>query len=76
MFKITITETKTVRKVFPKQWTLIGSEENRVMGYAPEVETIGETKDDIYTQAVDEMDVLAVIAAVNGASFNRVKVNP
>ena len=62
-FKITIEETKDVRKTIGKKWEIVGKDGER--GYTPEVETITTERQDIYIQIVDELDLIAVIEAVN-----------
>ena len=68
-FEITIRETKTVRKIRPKQWTLIGPEHSAEYGNTPEVETLITETDEIYSQVVEELDLLAVILAANQKSI-------
>jgi tetrahydromethanopterin S-methyltransferase subunit A len=63
MFKITIEETKDVRKTIGKQWEIVGKDGER--GYTPEVETIVTERTEIYRQIVDDLDLIAVIDAVN-----------
>lgn len=70
MFKVTITETKEVRKVLPKVWTQGASEDGSRYGYAPEIETLVIETKEIYMQQVESMDMLAVIAAVNSVPYD------
>ncbi len=62
-FKITIEETRDVRKTIGKQWEIVGKDGER--GYTPEVETITTERTEIYRQVVDDLDLIAVIEAVN-----------
>jgi hypothetical protein len=84
-YEITITETRTVKKVLPKQWKVIGTKEvernlgfyegrideprtrtEEVYGYTPEVETVQQESREVLKQEVDELDLKAVIIAING----------
>lgn len=77
MFKITIEETRAVRDTIGKRWEKVGQEEktNRegtdtyladVMGYTPEVDTVCNEVRTVLLQEVGELDLKAVIRAVNG----------
>lgn len=73
MFKITIEETRTVVKTVGKEWAIVdqvpitdgGEVLKNVMGYTPLIEKpVPETKE-IYAQTVEELDLHAVIRAIN-----------
>jgi hypothetical protein len=64
-YKITIERTQTVKKTVGKQWKLCGTAENSQYDYTPEVETLREETEKIYEQTVDELNLIAVISAVN-----------
>jgi hypothetical protein len=79
MFKITIEETRPIQKRVGKQWKIVGQEEKPftqidregtytadVYGYTPEVETVIDETRTVLAQKVDELDLKAVIAAING----------
>jgi hypothetical protein len=77
MFRITIEETLPVTKTIGKRWEKVGQKEevNRegtdtyladVMGYTPEVETVVDETFTRLVQEVDELDLKAVITAING----------
>jgi len=67
MFKITIEETKEVRKIKPKDWVEGADPKNgqRGYGYAPEVETLVSVTRDVYMQVVENIDLVSVIQAIN-----------
>lgn len=73
VFKITIEETRTVVKTVGKEWGIVdqvpitdGDEVlKNVMGYTPLIEkAVPETKE-VYAQTVEELDLHAVIKAIN-----------
>lgn len=73
MFKITIEETRTVFKTVGKEWGVVDQIEiapgsdtlKNVMGYTPLTEkAVPETKE-VYAQTVEELDLHAVIKAIN-----------
>ncbi len=77
MFKITIEETRAVRDTIGKRWEKVGQEEKTsqegtetyladVMGYTPEIETVREEVRTVLVQEVGELDLKAVIRAING----------
>lgn len=68
MFKITIEKTVEVTKIGGKVWDIISKDENgkEERGYTPEIERRTTETVDIYQQVVDELDIYAVIQAVNG----------
>ena len=67
MYIIRIDQTITTRKMLRKSWERIGEDDNGkpIMGYTPEVETLVTESKEVYSQVVDEMDLIAVINAVN-----------
>lgn len=84
MYKITIQETKTVNTIAGKEWAKLdtveverecpvreGESKTRikdVMGFTPEIEKQGTVTRDILIQVVDQLDVEAVIKAINNIS--------
>lgn len=67
MFKITIEKTTTERKTVDGSWEVIKEENGvRTHGYAPAREKNVKETTEIYTQVVDDLDLVAVIDAVNG----------
>lgn len=66
-FKITITETKAVRKMQNPQWEQVSQDAEGlpVYGYTPEVEITATEQRDVLIQEVDNLDLVAVIRAVN-----------
>lgn len=66
MYKITIEETKDVRRIVGMQWGPVKKVgDNTEYGYAPEVETLVTQTREIYRQEVNDLDLAAVIIAVN-----------
>lgn len=65
-YKITIEETRVEAVHIGKQWQLIGKQGEAIYGYAPETETNMSVTRQIYEQAVDLLDLVAVIATING----------
>ena len=59
MYKITIEETKTVKKTVGKEWETTEQDENgkREYGYTPEIEKEVEVKQVVYTQLVESLDL-------------------
>ena len=68
MFEITIKRGMKVMKVVGKEWTRVAKDESDrdVYGYTPEIEKKVVEHTTIYTQVVEELDLAAVIKAVNG----------
>ncbi len=78
-FKIVITETRDVRKIIPKRWAVVGQEiaKEHILkgteagekidkyGHTPETETIVSETVELLSQQVEELDLTAVIKAVN-----------
>jgi hypothetical protein len=66
MYTITITETRLVNKVCGKEWKPEFTNGDKTeYGYTPEIEKQVEEKRDVLTQVVDEIDLPAVIRAIN-----------
>ena len=67
MFKVTIEEIKTIKKMGGKDWMTIGRDDNdkSIYGYTPEIEKDVEVKQIIYTQLVEILDLAVVIQAIN-----------
>jgi len=66
MFKITIEETKQIKKTVGKDWQVIKRDgDHYEYDYTPEVEKVVKEEREIYTQEVEELDLVAVIEAVN-----------
>lgn len=67
MYEITIRETKEVRKTVGKTWVPIETTEGGAVkyGYSPETESVVKETNEIYTQKVENLDLQAVIVAVN-----------
>lgn len=65
MFEITIKEIKTETQSGGKEWKLIGPENGAVYGYTPEVEVQVEVETKILQQIVKDLDLPAVIKAIN-----------
>ncbi len=73
MYEITIKKIETVTKKAGKDWDVISrtSEpgkvgEDRTYGYTPEIDKEVEVNRVIYNQTVDDLELIDVIAAVNG----------
>ncbi len=80
MFEVIIRETREVRKLQPKKWEKLGEEMKEcstygekkqtykadVMGYAPEVETLAMESVLVLQQNVEQLNLPAVIKAING----------
>jgi len=68
-YKIIITELGEERKIIPREWVAGAADvtEKRPsgMGYAPEVETLVEVERKVLEQNVSDLDLIAVIKAVN-----------
>jgi len=66
MYEIIIKKTIDKRKVIGKTWQpLERIGDKSVYGYTPEVENVQTETTEIYTQVVEELDLVAVINAVN-----------
>lgn len=80
-FKITITETRMVNKITGKEWRVVRKEEKDsilsrsddqkvfvedVYDYTPEIKKLLPETREILIQVVDDLDLAAVIKAVNG----------
>lgn len=83
-YKITITETRKVKKLVGKDWAVLSTKEvprdttfyrgdknepktriEEVHGYTPEIEKMVEETRFVLEQVVDDMNVTAVIKAIN-----------
>lgn len=73
-FKITIIETRDVTRTVGKDWKIIGQKPALSVsapavideyGYTPEIEKTVKESREILTQTVDELDLPAVIKAIN-----------
>jgi len=67
MFKITIEHETEETQTKGREWKVIGSKENDIpeYGYTPEIQKVVQISRTIYMQTVNELDLPAVIAAVN-----------
>ena len=77
MYEITIKKTEVTRKVVGKEWKIIGQEEQKheitgtaslvdKWGYTPEVEKPVESTVVVLQQNIENLDLAAVIKAING----------
>jgi hypothetical protein len=65
-YKITIEETKAVTKIVGRNWEVVKRVDNtHDYGYTPEIEKTVKETTEIYQQIVDDLDLAAVIIAVN-----------
>lgn len=64
-YTVEITETKTNRLVQNPEWAERADGE-KGFAYTPEIETIQSHSRIVYRQTVDELDLVAVIQAING----------
>ena len=64
-FKITITETGQERRIVGGTWERGAGENGEDFGYTPEIEATRDYERQVYQQHVDELDLKAVINAVN-----------
>jgi hypothetical protein len=64
-YEITIKEIGQERKNIGMRW-VPGAGENGAHGYAPEVVTVVDYEREIYSQTIGNLDLGAVILAVNG----------
>ena len=66
MYQIIIKKTVDKRKVIGKSWEKVSVTDGKTeYGYAPETETVQTETAEIYSQVVEELDLVAVINAVN-----------
>lgn len=72
MYEITIREKKETRKVIPKKWAIVGQTQDAKSGqladqydYTPETETIVTEDREVLKQVVEDLDLAAVIKAIN-----------
>lgn len=68
MYKITIERTEK-RTTKHREWVVVEKLEGGTskMGYAPEMDKELTERTEVYQQVVDDLDLLAVILAVNGS---------
>ena len=67
MYKVTVELTEMVTKTEGKEWAVCGHDEEgqRLYAYTPEIEKEVEVTEVIYTQLVANLDLNAVIKAIN-----------
>lgn len=72
MFKIEITEIRNQITIEGKEWTVIGEEykegderPTKKYGYTPEIEKVTQQTRSVLIQCVDELNLAAVIKAIN-----------
>lgn len=66
MYEIIIKKTVEKRNMIGKRWNRISEADGKaVFGYTPETETVQTETSEIYSQVVEELDLVAVINAVN-----------
>lgn len=75
-FTVKISKVETVVKTVGREWEVIGQEEHTgssgdttmidKRGYTPEIQKSVEVETDVYSQVVEDMDLSAVIKAING----------
>jgi hypothetical protein len=71
MFKVTIEETKIETKVTGNEWKVVAQKEEDgnqtpIYGYTPEIERRVEVERKVFEQTVEQLDIAAVIATING----------
>lgn len=66
-YTITITKVDVEESIIERAWKVISKDtDNRdVFGYTPEINARRELERKVYEQTVDELDIKAVISAVN-----------
>ena len=64
MYTITIEKQTFEKQIKGKEWKVVDKAGN--YDHTPEIEKIVEVKKTIYIQIVEELDLVAVINAVNG----------
>lgn len=65
-FTITIVEETFEERVKGKDWAKGAGGSPEEFGYTPEIKKTVSVRRDLYIQTVDELDMYAVIKAVNG----------
>lgn len=75
-YRITVTRMETVTKKFGKEWKVVGEEQAKgddnkpylkdLYGYTPEIEKEATEEVEVLRQTVTELDMIAVIKAING----------
>ena len=64
-FTITINEVGQETRYVGRTWEMGASDDKESYGYTPEIQATRDYERTIYTQHVDDLDLKAVIAAVN-----------
>lgn len=65
-YLIQITEVSTEKSLTEKEWVVINEiGDARERGYTPQVETVKNIQREVFKQNIDELDLVAVIKAVN-----------
>jgi len=65
-YKIVITEVTQERKICGKQWKPVNGDPEKRYDYTPEIEKVVDVTREIYAQDTAELDLKAVIKAING----------
>lgn len=65
MFEITIKEITRERQLVGQEWKLTGMQNDAVYGYTPDIEREVDVTRDILKQTVKDLDLAAVIKAIN-----------
>jgi len=65
-YKIVITEITQERKIRGKEWKPVSDEPKASYDYTPEIEKMVDVTREIYAQDTAELDLKAVIKAING----------
>jgi hypothetical protein len=66
-YLVQITEVSSEKGLTDQEWTIleeVGDVKNR--GYTPQIETTKKVQREVFKQNVSELDLIAVIKAVNG----------
>lgn len=64
-YSITITETVVETKICGKDWGPVNGNNEQDYAYTPEIEKQVSVERTLYTQNTDELDLSAVIKAIN-----------
>lgn len=75
MYEIIIKRTVDATKLIGRDWVVIGQKEDGRPEYAYTPEDVKSSIEivDVYTQKVDDLNLIAVIAAVNGTALDSTK---
>ena len=65
-YVITVTEVGQEQRTAGHEWKLGAGKDSQSFGYTREIERTCDYTRTIYTQLIDDLDLKAVIAAVNG----------